>query len=141
MKTIRQLAGELNVSKEAIRQKLRKLDLAKDCQIVDNKLLIDEVTESKIRAAFDKTINQNTLQSTSQSIEILKQQLAAKDQQIAALQSALQSSQTIADQAQKLQAITQQKLKALEDKEAAAGSEENKRKSLWKRIFQRGNNK
>lgn len=138
MKTIRQLAGELNVSKEAVRQKLRKLDLSKDCQIVDNKLLIDEVTESKIRAAFDKTINQNTLQSTSQSVEILKQQLAAKDQQIAALQSALQSSQTIADQAQKLQAITQQKLKALEDKEAAAGSEENKHKSLWKRIFHKG---
>ena len=138
MKTIRQLAGELNVSKEAIRQKLRKLDLAKDCQIVDNKLLIDEVTESKIRAAFDKTINQNTLQSTSQSIEILKQQLAAKDQQIVALQSALQSSQTIADQAQKLQAITQQKLKALEDKEAAAAG--STKKSFWNKLFHKGDN-
>lgn len=137
MKTIRQLAGELNVSKEAIRQKLRKLDLAKDCQTVDNKLMIDEVTESKIRSAFDKTINQNSLQSTSQSIEILKQQLAAKDQQIAALQSALQSSQTIADQAQKLQAITQQKLKALED-QAAAGSTEKANKGFWSRLFHKG---
>jgi predicted ArsR family transcriptional regulator len=139
MKTIRQLADELHVSKQAIRQKLNKLNLQTGVQTEGNRLLISEDAENMIRAAFNQTAakkeTQSSLQTNQQLIEILQSQLATKDQQIKTQTEQIETLTRLVDQSQKLQGIAESKLKALEDKQAAAGSEENNHKSLWKRIF------
>ena len=52
MKTIKQLADELNVSKTTINKTIRKLKLQTKLQMVGNKFAISKVQESKIKSAL-----------------------------------------------------------------------------------------
>lgn len=116
MKTIQQLAYELNVSKTAIRKHIRELGMESFLLKDGNKFLIDEAQEYMIRMSFEelktqtktKTGSQTETKTNSELVRILEKQLDEKQKTIDALLEKL-------DQEQKLHAMTQQKLLALED--------------------------
>ena len=78
MQTILQLAQELNVSKQAIRNKINKLGLQSSLQKVGNKIMIDNNVKSIIINEFTKNksqqINGNQTQTDLQ-IDLLKSQI------------------------------------------------------------------
>ena len=117
-KTIKQIADELGVSKQAVRQRINKLP--KDCSYVGNKNTI-YVTEEGFNLLKEKVSTHTTKIDTKidASIEALIKQLDIKDKQIAELQKIL-------NQEQQLNAMNQQKLQLLEDKQ-------NKRKWFWQK--------
>lgn len=133
MKTIRQIADEIGVSKQAVFKKIKREPLSTSLQgltaTVDGRLMVEVDGEKLIKQAFSggevsTTDNQlpptesdeKTVEVDGQNAlyEILKMELQAKNEQIAALQAELskerQHSQkqaekiaVLADQAQKLQ--------------------------------------
>ena len=133
MKTIRQIADEIGVSKQAVFKKIKREPLSTSLQgftaTVDGRLMVSVDGEKLIKQAFSggevsTTDNQlpptesdeKTVEVDGQNAlyEILKMELQAKNEQIAALQAELskerQHSQkqaekiaVLADQAQKLQ--------------------------------------
>ena len=113
MKTIQQLADDLNVSKTAIRKHIRKLGIETSLHKKGNKFLIDEDQEYIIRMSFyeleTETSSRTETETNSDLVRILEKQLDEKQKTIDALLEKL-------DQEQKLHAMTQQKLLALEDK-------------------------
>ena len=107
MKTIRQIADELGVSKQAIFKKIDNLGLRQRLTKVNNQWLIDESIEITIKEAFSTTSRSSTYSSTDSStvdrlIDVLKMELNVKNEQIADLQKLL-------DQEQQLRMVTAQK--------------------------------
>ena len=115
MKTIQQLADELHVSKTAIRKKIRKLNIENSLHKDGNKFLINETQEVLIKNLFQEkesqTKTETSTQTDSELVRVLEKQLDEKQHIIDELLNKL-------DQEQKLHAMTQQKLFALEDKSA-----------------------
>lgn len=115
MKTIQQLAYELNVSKTAIRKHIRKLGIENQLSKKGNRFLIDEHQEYLIRKSFSETEKETSSRSensdVSEIVRVLEKQLDEKQRTIDSLQKLL-------DQEQQLHLLTQQKLLALEDKQA-----------------------
>lgn len=117
-RTIKEIADALQVSKQAIRQRINKLP--KDCYYVGNNNTI-YVTEEGFNLLKEKVSTHTTKidSKVDASIEALIKQLDIKDKQIAELQKIL-------NQEQQLNAMNQQKLQLLEDKQ-------NKRKWFWQK--------
>jgi hypothetical protein len=146
MKTIRQIADELGVSKQAIFKKIDNLGLRQRLTKVNNQWLIDESIEITIKEAFSTTSRSSTYSSTDSStvdrlIDVLKMELNVKNEQIADLQKLL-------DQEQQLRMVTEQKLLLLEEKseedeqnqqpkEDYASSQ--KKVSFWNWLWNKGN--
>lgn len=119
--TIKQIADELGVSKTTIRKIIENLGLRSSLRKNGNQFAIDENQKNAIISAFtgDKaeTETQTETETSSQSqtskisdlIQMLKDELKAKDEQIAYLQKLL-------DQEQQLRMVTEQKMLQLEDK-------------------------
>lgn len=63
MKTIKQIANEQGKSKEAVRQKIRKLGLQPELAKSGNQILIDELQERLIIQEFLKSRNSNANQT------------------------------------------------------------------------------
>ena len=133
MKTIRQIADEIGVSKQAVFKKIKREPLSTSLQgfttTVDGRLMVSVDGEKLIKQAFSggevsTTDNQlpptesdeKTVEVDGQNAlyEILKMELQAKNEQIAALQAELSKERqhsreqaekiaVLADQAQKLQ--------------------------------------
>ena len=97
MKTIKQIADEIGVSKQAVRNKIAKLGLQSSLRKNANQFAIDEQQERLIIRAFSENSqsenanqtqseSQTTLQFTlrllEQEIEFLREQLKAKDEQL-----------------------------------------------------------
>lgn len=141
MKTIKDLAEELGVSKVAILKKTEKLNIKKDLIRNGNKLLIPENLENVLRVAFNKDIeNQDSNERekidkereksetiTQTIILMLQKELDEKNKQIESLQS-------IIDQEQKLRVIAEQRLVAIEEKEKENVNQEVK-PGFWSRLF------
>lgn len=126
MKTIKQIADELGVSKTAVRKKIANLGLRSSLQVNGNQFLVDETQENLIKSAFlenesrtenRKQVSEKTesLQLVSNIVDVLMEQLKEKDKQIERLQTELENAQKIISQSQQLHAMTEQKL--LEKKE------------------------
>lgn len=78
MQTILQLAKELNVSKQAIRNKINKLGLQNSLQKSGNKIMIDDDIKSVIINSFSDVKSQTKTKSTLQinlQISLLKSQI------------------------------------------------------------------
>ena len=152
MKTIKQIADELGVSKQAVRDEIAKQGLQSSLQKNGNQFAIDEKQETLIKSAFRVRMsakqNEKTLQSETQSeaivdvllkqSEMLQKELAMKNEQIYELQKALEnttealaSAQESVKAAQLLQARAEQKLELLENK----SDEPEKKKGFLKRWF------
>ena len=128
MKTIKQIADELGVSKTAVRNQIENLGLRSSLQKNGNQFAINETQESLIKSAFFKKESQTTyckpvcdesesLRLLNEVIFTLREQLAQKDKQIEELNKRLaeateayREAQTSANTAQALHAGTIQHL-------------------------------
>ena len=134
MKTIKQLADELNVSKTTISKTIHKLKLQTKLQRVGNKFAISKVQESKIKSALlekneikNENLNRKPNDFECDPIFLLQKQLAEKE---ATIQSLLEK----LDQEQKLHLVTIQEKNKLQiefsDLKKNEDKKENK-KSWW----------
>ena len=141
MKTIKDLAEELGVSKVAVLKKTEKLNIKKDLIRNGNKLLIPENLENVLRVAFNKDIENSDSKErekidkereksetiTQSVILMLQKELDEKNKQIESLQS-------IIDQEQKLRIIAEQRLVAIEEKQKENDNQDVKQ-GFWSRLF------
>lgn len=137
MKTVKQIADEIGVSKQAVFKKIDKLGLRQQLTKVNNQCLIDENAEKKIKKAFPKAEKTETGSlAVNMLIDALKAELKAKNEQIAALQRLL-------DQQQQLNAIAEQKIRFLEEKkeepQEAQNQEPEAKETFWSRFWHKGN--
>lgn len=129
MKTIKQIADELGVSKTAVRKKIENLGLRSGLQKNGNQFAIDKNQEKLIKSAFSENESETQTQTKSQTetetvcdlVCMLQRELDTKNEQIAHLQKLL-------DQEQQLRMITEQKLLQIEDKQ----EQEEQPKKRWK---------
>ena len=157
-KTIKQIADELGVSKQAVFKKIDKLGCRQQLTKIDNQFTIDEKLENTIKKAFSekvntfKNVNQSSTKSSTdnqkltdyltdtlkvlqQQNELLSRQLEEKDKQISNLQKLI-------NQSQQLQAIAENKIKLLEQKETPpepvnGSSSIESKKGFFARLFGR----
>ena len=162
MKTIRQIADEIGVSKTAVNKQIVNLGLRSGLRKNGNQFAIDEHQEALIKQAFSEksqTEIENQSQTKTQTenhevgdlvcvlqatIDTLQGQLEVKDRQIeqqaqtiTRLTDALAAAQQTAVAAQALHAGTiQQQLVAGEGEELQQERETVPRRSWWKRLFE-----
>ena len=162
MKTIRQIADEIGVSKTAVSKQIANLGLRSGLRKNGNQFAIDEHQEALIKEAFSEksqTEIENQTQTKTQTenhevsdlvcvlqatIDTLQGQLEVKDRQIeqqaqtiTRLTDALAAAQQTAVAAQALHAGTiQQQLVAGEGEELQQERETVPRRSWWKRLFE-----
>ena len=140
MKTIRQIADEIGVSKTAVSKQIENLGLRSSLRKNGNQFAIDEIQEKLIKQAFsgNETETKNANQSQTENhevsdlvsvlqttISVLKAELEAKDRQIEKLQMLL-------DQEQQLHALTAQQIKELPEQKEPDMTEEKKWWQFWK---------
>lgn len=162
MKTIRQIADEIGVSKTAVNKQIANLGLRSGLRKNGNQFAIDEHQEALIKQAFSEksqTEIENQSQTKTQTenhevgdlvcvlqatIDTLQGQLEVKDRQIeqqaqtiTRLTDALAAAQQTAVAAQALHAGTiQQQLVAGEGEKLQQERETVPRRSWWKRLFE-----
>lgn len=162
MKTIRQIADEIGVSKTAVNKQIANLGLRSGLRKNGNQFAIDEHQEALIKQAFSEksqTEIENQSQTKTQTenhevgdlvcvlqatIDTLQGQLEVKDRQIeqqaqtiTRLTDALAAAQQTAVAAQALHAGTiQQQLVAGEGEELQQERETVPRRSWWERLFE-----
>ena len=120
MKTIRQIADEIGVSKTAVNKQIANLGLRSGLRKNGNQFAIDEHQEALIKQAFSEK-SQTEIENQTQTenrevgdlvcvlqdtIDTLQGQLEVKDRQIAKLTEALVAAQQTAAAAQALHAGT-----------------------------------
>ena len=152
MKTIRQIADEIGVSKTAVNKQIANLGLRSGLRKNGNQFAIDEHQEALIKQAFSEksqTEIENQSQTKTQTenhevgdlvcvlqatIDTLQGQLEVKDRQIAKLTEALVAAQQTAAAAQALHAGTM-KQQLLSGESGADQQEPEQKKSLFSKIF------
>lgn len=149
MKTIKQIADEIGVSKTAVRKKIENLGLQSSLRKNGNQFAIDEEQEKLIKSAFlqneTQTENANlvcdksetSLQLVSDLVSTLQEQLREKDRQlekqqqsIKELTAALENTTASLKAAQALHAGTMQQ-NLLAEKEEAEPIENEKQKKWY----------
>ena len=156
MKTIRQIADEIGVSKTAVSKQIANLGLRSGLRKNGNQFAIDEHQEALIKQAFSEksqTEIENQSQTKTQTktqtenhevgdlvcvlqatIDTLQGQLEVKDRQIAKLTEALVAAQQTAAAAQALHAGTM-KQQLLSGESGADQQEPEQKKSWFSKIF------
>ena len=156
MKTIRQIADEIGVSKTAVNKQIANLGLRSGLRKNGNQFAIDEHQEALIKQAFSEksqTEIENQSQTKSQTenhevsdlvcvlqatIDTLQGQLEVKDRQIEKLTEALIAAQQTAAAAQALHAGTIQQQLVTGDARADQQEQGSKlSKRWWRRILGR----
>ena len=156
MKTIRQIADEIGVSKTAVSKQIANLGLRSGLRKNGNQFAIDEQQEALIKQAFSEksqTEIENQTQTKSQTenhevsdlvcvlqatIDTLQGQLEVKDRQIEKLTEALIAAQQTAAAAQALHAGTIQQQLVTGDARADQQEQGSKlSKRWWRRILGR----
>lgn len=154
MKTIRQIADEIGVSKTAVSKQIANLGLRSGLRKNGNQFAIDERQETLIKQAFlekSQTEIENQTQTKSQTenhevsdlvcvlqatIDTLQGQLEVKDRQIEKLTEALIAAQQTAAAAQALHAGTIQQQLVTGDARADQQEQGSKlSKRWWRRIL------
>ena len=152
MKTIRQIADEIGVSKTAVNKQIANLGLRSGLRKNGNQFAIDEHQEALIKQAFSEksqTEIENQSQTKTQTenhevgdlvcvlqatIDTLQGQLEVKDRQIAKLTEALVAAQQTAAAAQALHAGTM-KQQLLSGESGTDQQEPEQKKSWFSKIF------
>ena len=143
MKTIRQIADEIGVSKTAVSKQIANLGLRSGLRKNGNQFAIDERQETLIKQAFlekSQTEIENQTQTENHevsdlvcvlqaTIDTLQGQLEVKDRQIEKLTEALVAAQQTAAAAQALHAGTIQQ--QLITGEAGVDQQEPEQKKSW----------
>ena len=154
MKTIRQIADEIGVSKTAVNKQIANLGLRSGLRKNGNQFAIDEHQEALIKRAFSEksqTEIENQSQTKTQTenrevgdlvcvlqatIDTLQGQLEVKDRQIEKLTEALVAAQQTAAAAQALHAGTiQQQLLTGEAGVDQQGQEPEQKRGWFSKLF------
>ena len=153
MKTIRQIADEIGVSKTAVSKQIANLGLRSGLRKNGNQFAIDEHQEALIKQAFSEksqTEIENQSQTKTQTenrevgdlvcvlqatIDTLQGQLEVKDRQIEKLTEALVAAQKTAAAAQALHAGTIQQLLTGEDGADQQGHEPEQKRGWFSKLF------
>ena len=148
MKTIKKLAEELGVSKEAIRQQVTRLPPS--CYQVganrtkyinaDGEAIIRQSVASKVPSQVPSSVPSETPENSDivavlqATLDELHSQLAAKDKQIEHLTEMLADNQRLLAQQQQLTALAEHKALQLEAKEAQEDTADSPRRwwMFWK---------
>ena len=150
MKTIRQIADEIGVSKTAVSKQIANLGLRSGLRKNGNQFAIDEHQEALIKQAFSEKsqtenhevsdlvcVLQATIDTLQGQLEVKDRQIEQQAQTITRLTDALAAAQQTAVAAQALHAGTiQQQLVAGEGEELQQERETVPRRSWWKRLFE-----
>ena len=152
MKTIRQIADEIGVSKTAVNKQIANLGLRSGLRKNGNQFAIDEHQEALIKEAFSEK-SQTEIENQTQTenhevsdlvcvlqatIDTLQGQLEVKDRQIEKLTEALIAAQQTAAAAQALHAGTIQQQLVTGDARADQQEQGSKlSKRWWRRILGR----
>ena len=152
MKTIRQIADEIGVSKTAVSKQIANLGLRSGLRKNGNQFAIDEHQEALIKEAFSEK-SQTEIENQTQTenhevsdlvcvlqatIDTLQGQLEVKDRQIEKLTEALIAAQQTAAAAQALHAGTIQQQLVTGDARADQQEQGSKlSKRWWRRILGR----
>ena len=136
--TIKTLADELSVSKQAVSDKIKKLGLQSDLAKDGNHFVINENQANLIKSAFQKTRQDQPQSKFAKEnsdllydiVKTLQAQLEIKDKQIADLQKANDDLREMAAQSQALHAGTIQTQLLSEKSEQTA---EPKKRHWWQR--------
>lgn len=136
-KTIKQIADELQIDKQKVYRFIKK-NYINEAHQKSGVMYYDETVENLIKSHFSKnTTSTEVHQITSNDVvidvlmkqsEMLKNELEIKNKQIEQLNKRLEENQKLLDQAQQLHAMTEQKVKLLEQTEDT-------RKSFLQKIF------
>lgn len=138
-KTIKQIADELGISKQAVFKRIDNLGLRSKLTKIDNQLMVEKEQENMIKSAFSEkqpstkpstslqleTVNDAVVDVLLNQSEMLKNELKIKNKQIEELNKRLEENQKLLDQQQKLHAMTEQKIQLLERREPTATETEN----------------
>ena len=153
MKTIRQIADEIGVSKTAVNKQIANLGLRSGLRKNGNQFAIDEHQEALIKQAFSEksqTEIENQSQTKTQTenhevgdlvcvlqatIDTLQGQLEVKDRQIAKLTEALVAAQQTAAAAQALHAGTMKQQLLSGESGADQQSHEPEKRSWFRKFF------
>lgn len=158
-KTIKQIADELGVSKQAVFKKIDNLGCRQLLTKIDNQFTVDEALENTIKKAFSetinahKTVNQSSTKSSTvnrkltdyltDTLELLQQQNTLLSKQLEEKDKQISNLQKLVDQSQQLQAMAENKIKLLEQKkgqQATSTSVEkntDSKKSFFSRLLKR----
>ena len=132
MKTIRQIADEIGVSKTAVNKQIANLGLRSGLRKNGNQFAIDEHQEALIKQAFSEK-SQTEIENQTQT----KSQTENHEVSSCATAAAANLAQQTAAAAQALHAGTiQQQLVAGEGEELQQERETVPRRSWWKRLFE-----
>ena len=150
MKTIRQIADEIGVSKTAVNKQIANLGLRSGLRKNGNQFAIDEHQEALIKEAFSEK-SQTEIENQTQTeihevsdlvcvlqatIDTLQGQLEVKDRQIEKLTEALVAAQQTAAAAQALHAGTiQQQLLTGEAGADQQGQEPEQKRGWFSKLF------
>ena len=150
MKTIRQIADEIGVSKTAVNKQIANLGLRSGLRKNGNQFAIDEHQEALIKEAFSEK-SQTEIENQTQTenhevsdlvcvlqatIDTLQGQLEVKDRQIEKLTEALIAAQQTAAAAQALHAGTiQQQLLTGEAGADQQGQEPEQKRGWFSKLF------
>ena len=116
MKTVKQIADEIGVSKQAVNEKIAKLELTSTLRKIGNRFTIDEEQEALIKQAFeDKSPSNKTndlaknttsvLGEIADIVKVLQEQLKVKDEQLAEKDKQIKDlTDTVKSQAQSINA-------------------------------------
>lgn len=136
-KSVKDIALEIGVSKQAVLKKIDKLGLKDKIKKVANQYIIDDEAENLIKSDFaPKSTNQqsqtnaDTYKELSNIIDTLKTELEIKNQQIQDLSDRLAESQKLLMQQQQLNLLSEQKVLLLTDQ---AGQAQPEKKRWWQR--------
>ena len=143
-KTIKQIADEIGVSKQAVHQKRKSKALSTALQpfttTVDGIVYISVDGEKLIKQAFAREGRKQECKQERKQVDglftpetvlydMLKRELEIKNKQIEELNERLAESQKLLNQQQQLNAIAEQKIKLIEQKEVE--SIEVKKQKKW----------
>lgn len=155
MKTIKQIADELGVSKQKVYRFIVKNHITASSEVKQSKLY-DEAAERLIKSHFNsittscercgephqKSGDEMLLEQLIKELEVKNEQLREKDRQIrekdhqiAEMQAQLSENQKLIDQEQQLRMVTERKIQLIEqqqNQEEPDTSEEKKWWQFWK---------
>lgn len=153
MITVRKLADEIGVSKVAVNKKIETLGIKSELVKDGNRYLLTDEVADKVRDAFKYRTTEKTTEKTASDkqtetpggdpgtyadiIQVLREQLAEKDKQIAELHTLLaqQNQLMLTDGSTRSQGTTQEVQAETIDQEDAPAPRQEERKSFWSRLF------
>lgn len=153
MITVRALADEIGVSKVAVNKKIETLGIKSELVKDGNRYLLTDEVADKVRDAFKYRTTEKTAEKTASNkqtetpggdpgtyadiIQVLREQLAEKDKQIAELHTLLaqQNQLMLTDGSTRSQGSTQEVQAETIDQEDAPAPRQEERKSFWSRLF------